>query len=568
MATSAPAIGRRAWTRRLASLATALAGVATIVSSLSPSAPARVRLLEGLEPDSAQAAAHAAGVLGGLATVWLALGVLQGRRSSGRAATVVLGVLALVHAAKGLDYEEALLGLAVALALHRALRGQSGSAALLGLLIALVAWAGAFAASLTVLLLSGGSPRFAASLAGAAQTVWALPAGIGGGALAGLHLLFAIAAGALVVAMHALLAPARPREGHDDAEHARAAALVSAHGEDSIAPFALRADKAFHFAAGGALAYRALRETAVVAGDPIGPDGCAGPVMASFLGYAFRNGWDVVLLGARDEQLPAYAGLGLRSVQVGLEAVVDPRGFDLASPSAKTVRKACARVRRHGWSVEVVEAAQLDGATIAELATVELAWRRRGHRRLYGFAMAHDRLWGAAEDATDVYALARSPTGELRAFQRYVRYRRGLSLDAMRRLDDEPNGIADSLVAAVIEHARAGGCEEVSLNFSGFAHVLAADTLPLRGHRLLRWGLRRLRGRFQLERLARFAGKFSPAWRPRYLVYTGRTRLPLAALRVLQAEAYLPARRARPGQDAWQPLPIPLTPGALAAQRR
>ena len=113
---------RPATAQRLAALATALAGAATIASSLSPSAPARQRLLEALEPDAAQSVAHVVGVLGGLATVLLALGVWRGRRSSGRAAIVVLGVLAIVHVAKGLDYEEALLGLAVASGIHRVAR--------------------------------------------------------------------------------------------------------------------------------------------------------------------------------------------------------------------------------------------------------------------------------------------------------------------------------------------------------------------------------------------------------------------------------------------------------------
>src|SRR5919202_429202 len=105
---------RPARTRQLAALAAALAGIATLASSLSPNAPARDRLLEAFEPSTAQAVAHALGAGGGLVTLWLALGVLQGRRSTARAAIVVLGVLAVVHAAQGLDYEEALIALALA----------------------------------------------------------------------------------------------------------------------------------------------------------------------------------------------------------------------------------------------------------------------------------------------------------------------------------------------------------------------------------------------------------------------------------------------------------------------
>lgn len=558
-------------TRRLAALATALAGVATIASSLSANAPARTQLLEVIEPDAALTAAHAVGVLGGVVTVVLALGVLQGRRRSSRAVIAVLAVLAIVHVVKGLDYEEALLGVAVAVGVHRLVCAgrEEPPAALTGVLMALVALGGAFAVTLTGLLLAGGEPKFVPALLGAAGTVaGAVPSvHLSGVAHTGLHVLLGIAAGSLIVLLRAILAPARARTGHDAREHSRVAALVAAHGEDSIAPFALRADKAFHFAHGGALSYRTLRETAVVAGDPIGPDGSAGPIMASFLDHAGRQDWDVVLLGATAEHLDDYSALGLRTLEVGREAIVDPRTFTLDSPAAKTVRKAVSRVQRHGWSVELVTGAELDGRLAAELAAVETAWRR-GRSRLYGFAMAHDRLWGAPEDADDLYVLARNPDGEVRAFQRYVHYRRGFSLDAMRRLDDEPNGIADTLVAAALGRARELGCTEVSLNFSSFAHLMAADTLERRSHRVARWLLRRFHGRFQLERLARFAQKFSPEWRPRYLVYTARTRLPLAAIRVLQAEAYLYTRPPRPARDAWVPSPIPLPRGALAAPPR
>jgi lysyl-tRNA synthetase, class II len=555
--------------RRLAALATALAGLITLISSLSPDAPARRRLLEGLEPHAAQAAAHAAGVLGGLVLLWLSAGVLQGRRSWTRAALAVLGTLAVVHTIKGLDYEEAVLGLAVAFGLHRSLRaGEHGSPALIAGLAGLVALTAASIVSMVAMIVAPGTPHPSALVVRASEGATGFARAVTDGApLTAVHVLVALAAGCLVAALRALLAPARPHDGHDAADHARLAALVAEHGDDSIAPFALRADKAFHFAAGGAVAYRVLGETAVVAGDPIGPPGSASRTLASFVDHAYGHGWDVVVMGAGEEHLGEYAALGLRAMQVGLEAVVDPRAFDLASPAAKTVRKAANRVRRHGWTVEIVRGDQLTAALTADLTAVEAAWRHRGHRRLYGFAMAHDRLWGAPEDAGDLYAIARNPHGEARAFQRYVRYRRGYSLDAMRRLDDEPNGISDSLVAAVLERCAQLGCAEVSLNFSGFGHLLAVGAEDGVRQRLACWTLRRLRRRFQLERLARFAQKFGPEWRPRHLVFTARTRLPVAAVRVLQAEAYLPARAPEPRGGAWRPAPAPHR-GILVGARR
>ncbi len=558
---------RASRTRNLAALATALAGLATLVSSLTPNAPGRQRLLEVLEPGAAQSAAHAIGALGGLLVIALAFGVRHGRRSSTRGAVVALVLLTAVHAAKGLDYEEALLGLGVALGLHRVLAGERTSGVLVGGLMALVALAAAFAVALSVMLVSGRSPQFgAAALRAGEAVVGAVPV-FGGTALTGVHVLVGVAVGSMVMLLWALLAPSHPRDGHDEDEHRRAAALVAAHGEDSIAPFALRADKAFHFAGGGVVAYRVLRETAVVAGDPVGPAGSAGPIMASFVAFAYGNGWDVVLLGAADEHLGAYTALGLRTMQVGLEAVVDPRAFTLEGCRIKTVRKAVNRVAREGWTVEVLTGAELDAQVTQELLAVESAWRRT-HRSRYGFAMAGDRLWGAPEDTRDVYAIARAPSGEVRAFQRYVSYRRGLSLDAMRRLDDRPNGISDALVAAALAYARDRGCIEVSLNFAGFGHLMAAETLERRSHRAARWALQRLHGRFQLERLAAFAAKFGPDWRSRHLVYSARTRLPLAALRVLQAERYIKPPRQPVVAGSWLPSPSPSPSPTPEAVRR
>lgn len=348
-------------------------------------------------------------------------------------------------------------------------------------------------------------------------------------------------------------------DGHSRSDHHRAAALVDAHGTDSLDPFALREDKRFHFAHGGLLAYRVLRETAVVAGDPIGPPGSAPAILDSFLRHADQQRWNVAATAVSERHLDAYRALGLRAMRIGNEAVVDPHGFSLEGRRVRKVRQSVTRIQRRGWTVEVVPAGDLTDRLVRELEALERTWEST-NERLSGFAMTLGRLWGAAEDSSALYVLGRGPRGELEAFLRFAGYRGGLSLDAMRRLGDEPNGLTEALVVAALQHARARGLSRVSLNFAGFGHLMAsADSLSLR-QRAGRWALKRAHRRFQLERLVRFNDKFFPTWEPRYLLYARLGLLPLAGLRVLQAEGYVrgPAHRPAPVSVGWRPLPRPV----------
>jgi lysyl-tRNA synthetase, class II len=545
---------------------TAIAAIVALASSLTPTLPWRERLLAGFEPGPAQVVAHAAGVVGGLALLALTPGLLHGRRRAGTSAIAVLCVLAVVHTAKGLDYEEAAIALGAAAILRRVMvanereRGPSRTA--VAVLAGLAALAGSFGVCLTALLVRSSAGRDdEVLLARAASALWSIVEGdrtavVAGTAAGALRVLIGVAVLAAALAVRALLAPARPVDGHDRREHAGAAAIVEAYGEDSIAPFVLRADKAFFFARGGLLAYRTVGSMAVVSGDPIGPPGAAPAILLDFIEDSARRGWDVVVTAAAETHLAAYRAAGLRTMQIGLEGVARPGTLSLAGNRHKSLRKAVNRVERRGWTVEIRTGAELGDDLLAELTAVQRTWAVAQPRH-YGFAMAMDRLWGAPEDARDLYVVGRDPGGAAHGFLRFVPYRRGLSLDAMRRIGDEPNGFTEALVVAALRHAEALGCEEVSLNFAGFAHVMAADAMLGRGARVLRRVLHLAHRRFQLERLSQFNQRFDPVWRPRHLVYTSATSLPLAALRVLQAEAYVRPPRARPRPHAWRPSELP-----------
>jgi lysyl-tRNA synthetase class 2 len=545
--------------RSLFALGAAVLSAATLITALAPGFEGALNLDggPGLALGRLLAVATAAVLMA------LAWGLWRGKR---RALHLMVGMLvagAAIGAADGasLVATGAELAAAAALLASRGAFARGGvpragwGAGIVVAAAALGLYAVAAAPALTGHGASGPWPSLADVGTWLAEGSWWLSSGSPQAlALDALLIAMLVAGGAL---LRSLLRSAHEIVGHTAEEHARAAAIVNAYARDSLDPFALRTDKSFHFARGGLLAYRVVGETAVVAGDPIGPPGNATAILADFQRFAAGRGWEVVITGASGRNIDAYREFGYRAIRIGEEAIVDPRAFTLEGRPIRKVRQSVTRLCRRGWTVETAEAGALTHETIEEIAAVDRAWDA-SQPRLYGFAMTLGRLWGAAEDEHGVYALARDPDGHLRSFLRFARYRRGLSLDVMRRSGGEPNGVNEALVVSVLEYAREVDLPEVSLNFAGFAHVMAPGASVTGAHRVLRLALRTVHGRFQLERIVQFNDKFFPEWRPRYLVHEGGPGLPLGALRVLQAEAYVRPPRARHCDSRWQPLPLPV----------
>lgn len=384
-----------------------------------------------------------------------------------------------------------------------------------------------------------------------------------------LEILVAAAVAASVLALRSLVSPVRAENRHSEHEYRAARAVIDAHGADSLAPFIVRPDKALAFAAGGVLSYRVIKGMAVISADPVAPSGEAGAVLAGFAQHAHRQGWQIALWGASARHLGAYRALGLRALRVGEEAFVDPSAFTLEGRAVRKLRQSVHRVRRRGWEILALDGRDIDAALEVEIDALAARWRR-DHPRLHGFAMGMGEYSGELRP-DDLHLLARSPEGELRAAMRFAVYGgNNLSLDTMQRVGETPNGLNEALVVRAIEIARERGVHEVSLNYAGLAHLVRRNPSrsPLR-RRLTAGAMAPLHRRFQLDRLVRFNEKFSPEWRPRYLVYESRLGLPRAILRVLQAEGYLPQPRP-PALFAPRPrqrLPRGRHPGALGEPR-
>jgi lysyl-tRNA synthetase class 2 len=349
------------------------------------------------------------------------------------------------------------------------------------------------------------------------------------------------AAGAAAICMLVLsVGPWRDRRGREPETRETARRILEQHGTDTLAPFSLRPDKRIFLSDDGLafLSYTTVAGVALVSGSPVGPEQSSESLVDAFVDDARRRGLVVAALGVPADGLGVWRSRGFRAHYTGDEAIVDPLTFELEGRAIRKVRQSVTRLTRAGYRMELVRGRDLTVARAATIARIADSWK--GGRRETGFSMAFE---NATPDAArdDLYALAIGPDGDPRGFLHLadVAAGRALSLSAMRRLPDTPNGLNEFLVVETLAWAREHGYHSVSLNFAAFAAVLDPPGPLDRIAALEARALRRCSGRFQLERLRAFSGKFGPRWMPRYAVYPRTAALPRVALAAMLAEAYV-----------------------------
>ena len=155
---------------------------------------------------------------------------------------------------------------------------------------------------------------------------------------------------------------------------------------------------------------------------------------------------------------------------MGDEAIVDTERS--ASKDARSERSG-SRSRGCGRRVTGRQSGSSARSTTGRQRLEQIAndWRRGAPER--GFSMAMDSLRNPHGEKTLV-VYAADDDDEIRGFLHFVPTygRDAVSLSFMRREHDTPNGLTEFLIVEAIEHLRARGVAEVSLNFAAFARLI------------------------------------------------------------------------------------------------
>jgi len=529
--------------RRLAAAGLGFLGLVDLLSALTPPLRDRLRSLNEVLPLEVPRVAAVVVALSGMALLLVARGVRRGQRRAWTVACAVLGASTVGHLVKGADVEEAFLS---ALALAWLLRSGAAFRAPAdrpstrrGL--------GALAVAAAVTLVLGvvavemtARPR--PSLARAVVAVMERTVGLSGVLLPDRVddvLVVVLPAVAVVLTLVAGWVLFRPVVAARSAPTslAQARSLVTRYGADTLAYFALRADKERFFAGESLVAYGVFGGVCLVSPDPVGPETERDLVWDEFRRFADDQGWALAVLGASEEWLPVYQRGGLRTLYIGDEAIVDCTTFTLEGSRMKSLRQAVHRVERGGYHVEFYDPATIDPA-VSDALRALLADSRRGDDER-GFSMTLGRIFDP-EDRDLLLAVAWGPDGQPAAMCQFVPAPGigGYSLDLMRRSTAaHPNGLLDFVLVETIRHLTADGRRGLGLNFATMRAVLTGERGGGLGQRVERWILEQMSESMQIESLRHFNEKYDPHWRPRYAAYDTPEHLLAAATAVARAES-------------------------------
>src|SRR5207244_8778120 len=206
--------------------------------------------------------------------------------------------------------------------------------------------------------------------------------------------------------------------------------------------------------------YRIENGVLLVSGDPVGPDAALPALLRELSDYAERRALQIAALGVSERLRPLFEQLGLRSLYIGDEAIVDTGTFSLEGRAIRKVRQSVSRLEKAGFAVELREVSTVDKGTFAELERVSAEWRQGEPER--GFAMALDEL-RCDEQGDTLVVIARDSGGDVRAFLQFVPSygRPAMSLSSMRRERTTPNGMTEFLLVRAIELLRERGVREI-----------------------------------------------------------------------------------------------------------
>jgi len=510
---------------RLFAITTFLAGAVLLFSGATPELPGRLAWLRETLPLPVIEISKLLGSIFGVLLLLLANALRQRIDVAYYGTLALLAGGILVSLAKGLDWEEATILAAMAIALVPCRAFFYRRSSLLAQPLSSGWWVAVAVVGLgSIFALELGYRHVEYS-----HELWWR---FGPEAQAPRSLRAMLAAGVVLLAIAAarLLRPAPPVPEPPTAAELDRAQAIATRSPRVDGYLALLGDKdlLFHEDGSAFLMFGVSGRTWVAMGDPIGPPKQQEELAWRFREMADRHGARAVFYEVSNEALPIYLELGLDLRKLGEAARVPLRSFSLEGKRRSDLRQARNRMARENCCFELLPPSEV-ALVLDQLQAVSDDWLRSKNTREKRFSLGFfDRDY-----------LRRLPVAVVRRGGSILGFanvwpseaRQECSIDLMRYHRDTPNGVMEFLFTELMLWAREEGYRFFSLGMaplSGFDQHRLAPLWNRLGALLFRHG----EHFYNFQGLRAFKDKFDPEWEPRYLAAPGGLATPLVLTRI------------------------------------
>lgn len=496
-------------------------GVLLLASAAFPTLEDRLVILNSYVPLAAIEISHGLSIAAGVLLIALSRGIAGQVRSAYHLTQILLIGGAMLTFLKGIDFEEALVLLAVAFLMRRQrkrfyresypLLSPRSLTWLAGLVIAIAsfAWLGQW--------IHGDIPvgwqplsEFAAALEAPRFTR---------------GLLVAILMAVAFIGWSFFQRPKIPATGTDTQALSEAEAVLNKYGGSEFAHLVFLGDKSLLWSPDRSafIQYGMIRDRLIALGDPCGNPEAFDAVLIAFRDYADRHDLTPCCYEISQAHIHHYHDAGFALFKLGETAIVELVDFTLAGRRGEALRHSVNRAKRGGVEFALLEQ-PIDETLWPTLRAISDAWLAERGAGEKGFSLGN---YNESYLRCSPIAVVKV-SGEIVAFANLMSdyaHHVELSIDLMRHRPDAPPGTMDFLFVELIQYAKSQGYQYFNLGMAPLGGV--GETRYARaGEKVMRLAFEYGNRFYNYKGLRSFKEKFHPRWRSAYFAYPVLTTLP------------------------------------------
>ena len=510
-------------------------GVVNIISAVTPSIPARLRLMKDLLPDSIIATSNGLVLVFGLLLIILSVFLLQGSKRAWYSGICLTFLSVLGHLLKAADYEEAILAFVAMTVLlytrkfyklkaHPKLTKISYLVLLYSVLSLL------FFGVIGLYFIDKRHFGIDFELWNSIKTIFRLfflfdASGLEPKTVFAQDFLYAIyGAGGFVLGFvfFSFLKPYFSKPFNSDQDKELVKNLIEKYGNSALDYFKTYPDKFFFLAKNrdGFISFKVTRFFAFALEDPVCKDGADMiELIREFDVFCEENGFVCVYYRVPKKSLETYSKLGKKSLAIGEEAIVDLITFSLEGGKMKAIRSAINRLTTEGFEIKVYNAPIKEGL-LQKLEQVSDSWLEELNQKEIAFTQGiFDRTILKGQTIITVEDKEEKVYAFLNIIPDYVPGE--TTYDLMRKLADAPNGVLDFLLAKTMLYMKENAYLAVNLGLAPLSGLNGVDLTE----KSIKYAYEHLKPFGHFKGLRKYKEKFFPTWEQKYLIYSNSYHL-------------------------------------------